>query len=56
MTEREFNKVEHPESSLVMCDYDTCPDFGEYMQCYFDIYKRCKQYQEYMKKLEDDVH
>jgi len=61
MEDEELGKVKHPESSLVMCDYDTCPEYGEYMKCYFDIYKRCNTYYKYMEKLvhgelEDDAH
>ena len=45
-------KVTHADAELVMCDYTECSDFGEYGRCYFDIFKNCKRYNEYMEMLE----
>ena len=46
-----FDRVNQPDTSLVMCDYDTCSDFGEYIQCYFDTHKDCTKYVAYITKL-----
>ncbi len=37
-------KITHKEETLVFCDKKDCPDRGEYMKCYFDLYRNCRLY------------
>ena len=38
------DKVKQPNRELVFCDFKDCPQFGEYIRCYFDLYKNCPKY------------
>ena len=31
---------------LILCDKTECEDYGEYVRCYEDYYKKCKFYLE----------
>ena len=44
-------KIHKPEAELVWCDYDECPEHGEYIRCYFDTSKRCQRYIDYIERL-----
>lgn len=38
------NKVPVPEEDLVFCDFKECNERGQYIRCYFDLYKNCDIY------------
>ena len=38
------NKVKEPNPDLVFCDWKDCPEIGQYVRCYFDLYKNCPKY------------
>ena len=38
------NKVEKSEPCLVFCDWKECPELGQYIRCYFDLYQNCPKY------------
>ena len=45
------NKVEKSEPCLVFCDWKECPELGQYIRCYFDLYQNCPKYINHQKHL-----
>lgn len=36
-----YNKVKNAEPDIAFCDWKECKDRGQYMRCYFDLFKLC---------------
>ena len=56
MSEDLYNKVEEAEPNLVFCTWEECKNRGEYIRCYFDLYKMCPKYsahQNYLKTVRE---
>ena len=37
-------KIPKPEEDLIFCDFKECIERGQYIRCYFDLYKNCDIY------------
>ena len=42
-------KVNEPEPELIFCNWKECSTRGDYIYCYFDIFKNCDVYKEHIK-------
>jgi len=42
--EKKIPKQKNNVEQLIFCDYKNCNERGEYIRCYFDIYKNCPYY------------
>jgi len=38
------DKIPGPSEDLVFCDYKKCLYYGEYINCYFDLFENCDFY------------
>jgi len=48
-----IEKVVNKKEEWVFCDYKECPDRGDYVRCYFDIYKLCPSYIRHKRHLNE---
>lgn len=49
-----FKKADNDD--LVFCDFKGCSDRGDYIRCYFDLYKICPKYlthKNYLKTIQE---
>jgi len=44
-------KVTESDFDIVACIYEECKCYGQYIRCYFDLFRDCEEFMNFMESL-----